>query len=121
LNSKTIYYILFTAKFPTAMVANGAYFIIPTVFSPIFRHEPLYQTLKFNSRRIHTIGPRFAMSVDRVSVTEEKQKERRSGWKEYSEQAKEFMKADYGPPRWFSPLECGSRLDNSPLMLFLPG
>ncbi|WJX77131.1 hypothetical protein P8452_60466 [Trifolium repens] len=103
------------------MVAIGAYFIIPTVFSPIFRHEPLYQTLKLNSRRIHTIGPRFAMSVDRVSVTEEKQKERRSGWKEYSEQAKEFMKADYGPPRWFSPLECGSRLDNSPLMLFLPG
>ncbi|CAK7328372.1 unnamed protein product [Dovyalis caffra] len=28
---------------------------------------------------------------------------------------------DGGPPRWFSPLECGSRSDNSPLLLFLPG
>ncbi|KAJ6302297.1 hypothetical protein OIU77_016392 [Salix suchowensis] len=26
-----------------------------------------------------------------------------------------------GPPRWFSPLDCGSRLDNSPLLLYLPG
>ncbi|KAJ6298849.1 hypothetical protein OIU76_019916 [Salix suchowensis] len=26
-----------------------------------------------------------------------------------------------GPPRWFSPLDCGSRLDNSPLPLYLPG
>nr|AZM65208.1 diacylglycerol acyltransferase 9 [Vitellaria paradoxa] len=28
---------------------------------------------------------------------------------------------DGGPPRWFSPLECGSRLKDSPLLLFLPG
>lgn len=98
------------------------------------------------------MAPRFAISVDRVPatiVTEEKrttteakreeedrrntvetekrweekeEKERRSGWKEYLEQAKELIgAADGGPPRWFSPLECGSRLDNSPLMLFLPG
>ncbi|XP_057437571.1 phytyl ester synthase 2, chloroplastic-like isoform X1 [Lotus japonicus] len=51
----------------------------------------------------------------------EKVKQRRSGWKDYFEQAKELIKPDGGPPRWFSPLECGSRLDNSPLLLFLPG
>lgn len=62
--------------------------------------------------------------VSSVAETEKREEEKqgRNGWKEYSEQAKELIKAeDGGPPRWFSPLECGSRLDNSPLMLFLPG
>ncbi|GMP29765.1 hypothetical protein CsSME_00004736 [Camellia sinensis var. sinensis] len=27
---------------------------------------------------------------------------------------------DGGPPRWFSPLECRSRSNDSPLLLFLP-
>ncbi|PNX58287.1 acyltransferase-like protein chloroplastic-like, partial [Trifolium pratense] len=99
------------------MVTVGVSFF-PTVFSSIFHRERPYQAVKFNSGRIPSIAPRFAMSIDRVS--EEKQKERQSGWKEYLEQAKEFIDADGGLPRWFSPLECGLRLDNSPLMLFLP-
>ncbi|MFS7895105.1 hypothetical protein Hanom_Chr00s002383g01698411 [Helianthus anomalus] len=42
--------------------------------------------------------------------------------KDYLEQSRELlMTSDGGPPRWFSPLECGSRLDNSPLLLSLPG
>ncbi|OIW15244.1 hypothetical protein TanjilG_17564 [Lupinus angustifolius] len=45
---------------------------------------------------------------------------RRSGWRSYVEQLKEIAKPDGGPPRWFSPLESGSRLDKSPLLLFLP-
>lgn len=91
--------------------------------------------------------PRFAVSVDRVPATaekgnsaeakrvegsgaeerekngweEENEKQRRNGWKDYFEQAKELIKPDGGPPRWFSPLESGSRLENSPLLLFLPG
>ena len=40
---------------------------------------------------------------------------------DFFEQSKDLIKSDGGPPRWFSPLECGSRLDNSPLLLFLPG
>ncbi|CAL5370320.1 unnamed protein product [Camellia sinensis] len=28
---------------------------------------------------------------------------------------------DGGPPRWFSPLECRTRSNDSPLLLFLPG
>lgn len=103
-----------------------------------------------NSIRISSMARRFAMSVDGIptnSVTAEKgssieaiqvegsattekeerwkekeeEKQRRSGWKEYLEQAKELIEPDGGPPRWFSPLECRSRLENSPLMLFLPG
>uniref|UniRef100_A0A5B7BDC7 Serine aminopeptidase S33 domain-containing protein n=1 Tax=Davidia involucrata TaxID=16924 RepID=A0A5B7BDC7_DAVIN len=41
--------------------------------------------------------------------------------KDYVEQSKDLIRSDGGPPRWFSPLECGSRLNNSPLLLFLPG
>lgn len=94
------------------------------------------------------MSTRFAMSVDRYpaalvaaekgntvdvkreeggaaemekSWEEKEEKQRRSGWKEYLEQAKDLIIGDGGPPRWFSPLECGWRLDNSPLMLFLPG
>jgi len=132
------------------MASAGASFF--GVSSPLFRREPPQLLRKPIAPRIHRIAPRFAVSVDRVPatiVTEEKrttteakreeerntdtvstekrwgekeEKERRSGWKEYLEQAKELIAAaDGGPPRWFSPLECGSRLDNSPLMLFLPG
>lgn len=46
--------------------------------------------------------------------------ERRS-LKDYFEQSKELIKSDGGPPRWFSPLECGSPLESSPLLLFTPG
>jgi hypothetical protein len=99
----------------TTMVATGASFFL-TTYSPIFRHEPPYKAFKLKFGGILSIAPRFAMSV-----TEEKRKERRSGWKEYLKQSKEMINADGGPPRWFSPLECGLQGDNSPLMLFLPG
>ncbi|XP_020227392.1 acyltransferase-like protein At3g26840, chloroplastic [Cajanus cajan] len=55
------------------------------------------------------------------AMEKEKAKRRMNGWKEYLEQSKEFIKADGGTPRWFSPLECASRMENSPLLLFLPG
>ncbi|CAK8542690.1 unnamed protein product [Lathyrus sativus] len=94
------------------------------------------------------MSTRFAMSIDRVPATfvekekrntvevkrgeggaeeiekrweEKEEKQRRSGWKEYLEQSKDLISDDGGPPRWFSPLECCWRSDNSPLMLFLPG
>ncbi|KAL5058806.1 hypothetical protein RYX36_030410 [Vicia faba] len=102
------------------MFTAGACFS-PTVFSPLFRRKQPSQVLKLKSCSILSIAPaRFAMSVNCVAATGEKQR-RRSGWKEYLKQAKELIEADGGPPRWFSPLDCGSQLENSPLMLFLPG
>jgi hypothetical protein len=100
------------------MVAAGACFF-PTVSSHLFYHVKPSKVLKMKSGGIMSIVPPFAMSTERVPMMEEKQ--RRSGWKEYFEQAKELIEADGGPPRWFSPLECSSQWDNSPLMLFLPG
>ncbi|XP_031384301.1 acyltransferase-like protein At3g26840, chloroplastic isoform X2 [Punica granatum] len=40
---------------------------------------------------------------------------------EFFDLARDLIRPDGGPPRWFSPLECGSRLDDSPLLLYLPG
>ncbi|KAJ8760706.1 hypothetical protein K2173_017757 [Erythroxylum novogranatense] len=41
--------------------------------------------------------------------------------KDCLEGAKELIKPDGGPPRWFCPVECGQPLKDSPLLLFLPG
>ncbi|KMT13483.1 hypothetical protein BVRB_4g082620 [Beta vulgaris subsp. vulgaris] len=41
--------------------------------------------------------------------------------KDYLDIAKDMTKPDGGPPRWFSPVECGHPLKGSPLLLFLPG
>ncbi|XP_021727534.1 acyltransferase-like protein At3g26840, chloroplastic [Chenopodium quinoa] len=51
---------------------------------------------------------------------EEEQEVKRS-WRDYFELAKLFIGSDGGPPRWFSPLETGKRMHNSPLLLYLPG
>ncbi|KAK7336128.1 hypothetical protein VNO77_16661 [Canavalia gladiata] len=106
----------------------------------LLRREQPYPARNLNSARIPSMAPRFAVSVDRVPATAEvkreerngtvekekrreqkEEKQRRKDWKEYLEQSKVLIEPDGGPPRWFSPLECGSRLDNSPLLLFLPG
>ncbi|XP_047063287.1 phytyl ester synthase 1, chloroplastic-like [Lolium rigidum] len=42
--------------------------------------------------------------------------------KDYLEAVRDMPKDDGGPPRWFSPVECGRPVvDNAPLLLFLPG
>ncbi|KAL5835490.1 hypothetical protein ACOSQ3_015048 [Xanthoceras sorbifolium] len=41
--------------------------------------------------------------------------------KDYLDAAKELIKPDGGPPRWFCPVECGCPLKDSPTLLFLPG
>jgi hypothetical protein len=50
---------------------------------------------------------------------------RRSGVREYVEAAREMARRpDGGPPRWFSPLECGGasgRVPGAPTLLYLPG
>ncbi|KAF3670874.1 Acyltransferase-like protein, chloroplastic [Capsicum annuum] len=41
--------------------------------------------------------------------------------KDYLEIASEIIKPDGGPPRWFTPISAGPPLEDSPLLLFLPG
>ncbi|KOM38357.1 hypothetical protein LR48_Vigan03g173900 [Vigna angularis] len=113
------------------MVAVGACPFPTVLFSPL-------SVGKLNSNQISIVTPRLAVSADQILVStgeslsavekkkekkvlEKKEKRRINGWNEYLEQSKELIKPDGGPPRWFSPLECASHLDNSPLLLFLPG
>ncbi|KAK9272054.1 hypothetical protein L1049_002423 [Liquidambar formosana] len=67
---------------------------------------------KKNERVETTAGPFYESELLEVE---------RASLKDYFVQAKDLIRSDGGPPRWFSPLECGSRLKNSPLLLFLPG
>ncbi|PIM99890.1 Diacylglycerol O-acyltransferase [Handroanthus impetiginosus] len=41
--------------------------------------------------------------------------------KDYLDYAKDIIKPDGGPPRWFTPISCGPHLRDSPILLFLPG
>lgn len=41
--------------------------------------------------------------------------------KDYLDASGEMIKPDGGPPRWFCPVECGSPVKDSPVLLFLPG
>ncbi|KAG1326282.1 Acyltransferase-like protein, chloroplastic [Cocos nucifera] len=40
--------------------------------------------------------------------------------KDYFDMAKEIIKPDGGPPRWFCPVECGPPIKDAPLLFFLP-
>lgn len=44
----------------------------------------------------------------------------RKSLSDFLEEARDFV-GDEGPPRWFSPLECGAPALGSPLLLYLPG
>ncbi|KAF8018013.1 hypothetical protein BT93_H3036 [Corymbia citriodora subsp. variegata] len=41
--------------------------------------------------------------------------------KDYLECARDMIRPDGGPPRWFCPVECGQPSNDSPVLLFLPG
>jgi hypothetical protein len=43
------------------------------------------------------------------------------GVNDYIRAAKDLVRDDGGPPRWFSPIDCGRPVKNAPLLLFLPG
>ncbi|KAI8533367.1 hypothetical protein RHMOL_Rhmol10G0003700 [Rhododendron molle] len=61
-------------------------------------------------------------AADTVTKSGGGSEERRLSLKDYFEQSADMIRSvDGGPPRWFSPLDCYSRSDNSPLLLFLPG
>lgn len=41
--------------------------------------------------------------------------------KDYFDYARDLIKPDGGPVRWFTPITCGPHLRDSPLLFFLPG
>ncbi|XP_024021158.1 acyltransferase-like protein At3g26840, chloroplastic [Morus notabilis] len=74
-----------------------------------------------NMRRFEKIRDNGAPATRPFSLEDP---ENRRSVKDYLEQTKDLVRSvDGGPPRWFSPLDCAafSRLNDSPLLLFLPG
>lgn len=63
------------------------------------------------------IKKKFSKRWEEVDLSEVE----RPSLQDYFERSKDLIRSDGGPPRWFSPLECGTRLENSPLLLYLPG
>lgn len=67
-----------------------------------------------------------AETLKRVDVEEyhpeaEQSEGNRKSLKDYFDEAKYMIRSDGGPPRWFSPLECGVHSPDSPPLLYLPG
>ncbi|KAL9812727.1 putative alpha/beta hydrolase-1 [Arabidopsis thaliana] len=70
------------------------------------------------------IGGKLKVTVNPYSYTEEVRPEERKSLTDFLTEAGDFVNSDGGdggPPRWFSPLECGARAPESPLLLYLPG
>ncbi|KAI4350464.1 hypothetical protein L6164_004917 [Bauhinia variegata] len=121
------------------MAASTGTCIFSGGFSLVFRRDEVKVSTRYlKSDRIPNKAWRLAVSVDQVPATStnsaKKEEEtvnierplaaaedRRSSIKDYFEHSKDFIKSDGGPPRWFSPLECAYRLNDAPLLLFLPG
>ncbi|XP_059450629.1 LOW QUALITY PROTEIN: phytyl ester synthase 2, chloroplastic-like [Corylus avellana] len=128
------------------MAANGAPLFLANL-SSVFRRDATSSSVgKSKPRQISfsNSSRRFAVSTEQPTTTSrssgsgrlEKREEaeavaatgfedpavERGSLKDYFERSKELVRrSDGGPPRWFTPLECGPPLINSPLLLFLPG
>ncbi|CAL9223987.1 unnamed protein product [Arabidopsis halleri] len=70
------------------------------------------------------IDVKLKATVNPYSYTDEVRPEERKSLTDFLVEAGDFVRSDGGdggPPRWFSPLECGARAPGSPLLLYLPG
>ncbi|KAL9162817.1 hypothetical protein ABFS82_06G002500 [Erythranthe guttata] len=105
-------------KISMAGAGNGG-FLSSAGISPLFRHRDTSTTVQL----LRPLRRRF--SVFASTEKQHRQKSAKDGrltLKDYFEQSVELItRSDGGPPRWFTPLDCGSRLQDSPLLFYLPG
>ncbi|VVB09474.1 unnamed protein product [Arabis nemorensis] len=69
-------------------------------------------------------GRKVTATVNPYSYTEVARPEERKSLTDFFVEVRDFFRSDGGdggPPRWFSPLECGARAPGSPLLLYVPG
>lgn len=108
------------------MAAIGGYILAAGFSSPYdkLRLNPIPSSIRgIRTRSQKTMksfaeNGRFEKNILELGKQEMKIRKR---LKDYFEESTDLIRWASGPPRWFSPLECGSRSDNSPLLLFLPG
>lgn len=127
---KTVPNVRFTTMAATA--ATVASFLHPYKSLALLRHpksSPSTLRLSTGSRSAVSTGRESSAATPtgmingnyHVGVDDETMIGRRMGLDEFFEMAEQLARSDGGPPRWFAPLECGPPLDNSPLLLYLPG
>ncbi|XP_010441280.1 PREDICTED: acyltransferase-like protein At3g26840, chloroplastic isoform X3 [Camelina sativa] len=110
---------------PSLCIADGTF---PTdFFHWSSTRRPTYDRFtnpKLGFHRRFRYGGRVTATVNPYSYTEAARPEERKGLNDFLVEARGFVRSDGGdggPPRWFSPLECGARAPDSPLLLYLPG
>ncbi|XP_047971452.1 phytyl ester synthase 1, chloroplastic-like [Salvia hispanica] len=91
---------------------------------PILLHKPSHHPVSFPHPRL----PNHSWKI--ASTKKQNPQELKPLWddgygtqtvRDYIDVAKAMAKPDGGPPRWFCPVESGPPLENSPLLLYLPG
>ncbi|KAL7219110.1 hypothetical protein ACSBR2_012229 [Camellia fascicularis] len=96
--------------------------LFSAVLSPAAGRFKFKRKVSVSATVTPTQPPAFTVSVSKRSDSSEAMPEdQRLSLKDYFELSKNMIRSDGGPPRWFSPFECGSRLNGSPLLRFLSG
>ncbi|XP_062011207.1 phytyl ester synthase 1, chloroplastic-like [Rosa rugosa] len=99
---------LFPCRFPSILRRN-----LTSCFSII----PSRMTRRLAVSTRHTMSGMTGTGENQSQPLEEE----RVSLKHFFQQAKDLVSSDIGPPHWFSPLDSGHPLHDSPLLLFLPG
>ncbi|WOG97107.1 hypothetical protein DCAR_0416446 [Daucus carota subsp. sativus] len=109
-------------------MAGGVSVVLASGFSPvrILNAPPSGTTFRRNRELFISatinLRARNTTSFKSKKAGEKNKEMGRWSFKDYLEHSKYLLgSSDGGPPRWFSPLECSSTLENSPLLLYLPG
>ncbi|XP_017247512.2 phytyl ester synthase 1, chloroplastic-like [Daucus carota subsp. sativus] len=109
-------------------MAGGVSVVPASGYYPVTLPRVLPTTTTFRRKRKLFISATAEISARNTSSSlskragEKNEEMERRSFKDYLEHSKHFLtSSDGGPPRWFSPLECSSTLENSPLLLSLPG
>ncbi|ESQ32801.1 hypothetical protein EUTSA_v10003731mg [Eutrema salsugineum] len=69
-------------------------------------------------------GAKLVVVESPYSRVETARPDSRKSLSDFLEEARDFVGDEedgFGPPRWFSPLECSAQAQGSPLLLFIPG
>nr|XP_017247514.1 PREDICTED: acyltransferase-like protein At1g54570, chloroplastic [Daucus carota subsp. sativus] len=109
-------------------MAGGVSVVPASGYYPVSLPRVLPTTTTFRRKRKLSISAtkeisarNTTSSLSKKAGDKNEEMERRS-FKDYLEHSKHLLtSSDGGPPRWFSPLECSSTPENSPLLLSLPG
>ncbi|KAL5701399.1 hypothetical protein ACHQM5_026741 [Ranunculus cassubicifolius] len=116
-----------------ASIVNSFRFSRPCLFESRFQtriSSANLTTVRANGGSFNLLNDKLGSRVNGGNGKKKKEDELEVLWddgygettvKDYFELANDFIHNDGGPPRWFTPVDCGRPIKDSPLLLFLPG